>query len=68
MDIDNIKIKYETLNKELKQALSRMEKTDRVFIIKEAIKDLQRLCPHDNGTYDFTSSDECPYCGKKFVR
>ena len=66
MDIDNIKIKYETLNKELKQALSRMEKTDRVFIIKEAIKDLQTLCPHNNGHYDFSNTVECPYCGKKF--
>ena len=66
MDIDNIKIKYETLNKELKQALSRMEKTDRVFIIKEAIKDLQTLCPHNNGHYEFSNTHECPYCGIKF--
>lgn len=66
MDINNIKVKYETLNKELKQALSRMEKTDRVFIIREAIKDLQSLCPHNNGNYDFSTTDECPYCGKKF--
>ena len=66
MDINNIKVKYETLNKELKQAVSRMEKTDRVFIIREAIKDLQSLCPHNNGNYDFATTDECPYCGKKF--
>ena len=66
MDINGIKVKYETLNKELKQALSRMEKTDRVFIIREAIKDLQQLCPHNNGHYDFSSTEECPYCGKKF--
>ena len=67
MDINNIKIKYETLNKELKDALSRMEKTDKVFIIRDAIKDLQALCPHNNGNYDFSSEDECPYCGRKFV-
>ena len=66
MDIDNIKIKYETLNKELKQALSRMERTDRVFIIRDAIKDLQQLCPHNNGHYDFSNTEECPYCGKHF--
>lgn len=66
MDITNIKVKYESLNQELKQALSRMERTDRVFIIKDAIKDLQKLCPHNNGSYDFSDTEECPYCGKKF--
>ena len=66
MDITNIKAKYESLNQELKQALSRMERTDRVFIIRDAIKDLQKLCPHNNGNYDFSNEDECPYCGKRF--
>lgn len=66
MDINNIKVKYESLNKDLKQALSRMERTDRVFIIKEAIKDLQAICPHDNGSFDFTNTEYCPYCGKRF--
>lgn len=66
MDITSIKVKYETLNSELKQALARMEKTDRVFIIRDAIKDLQKLCPHNNGSYDFSDTEECPYCGKKF--
>ena len=66
MDINGIKVKYETLNKELKQALSRMEKTDKVFIIKDAIRELQALCPHSNGNYDFSDTDECPYCGKHF--
>ena len=66
MDINNIKIKYDTLNKELKQALAHMELTDRVFVIKDAIKDLQQLCPHNNGHYDFSNEEECPYCGKHF--
>ena len=66
MDMDNIKVQYETLNKELKQAVARMERTDRVFIIRDAIKDLQKLCPHSNGNYDFSDTEECPYCGKKF--
>ena len=66
MDINNIKVQYETLNKELKSAVSRMERTDRVFIIRDAIKDLQQLCPHDNGNYDFSTTEECPYCGKRF--
>lgn len=66
MDINSIKVQYATLNKDLKEALAHMEKTDKVFIIREAIKDLQHLCPHNNGSYDFSDTDECPYCGKKF--
>ena len=66
MDITNIKVKYEALNQELRHALARMEKTDRVFVIRDAIKDLQQLCPHNNGNYDFSDTEECPYCGKKF--
>lgn len=66
MDIKTIETKYHELNEELKQAVARMERTDRVFIIRDAIKDLQGLCPHNNGNYDFSTTDECPYCGKKF--
>lgn len=66
MDINTIKQKYAELNNELRQALGRMEKTDRVFVIRNAIKDLQTLCPHNNGNYDFSDTDECPYCGKHF--
>ena len=66
MDINNIKVKYDTLYQELKKALSHMERTDRIFIIRDAIKDLQQLCPHNNGSFDFSDTEECPYCGKKF--
>ena len=66
MDINSIKVKYDNLSKDLKQAVSRMEKTDRVFVIRDAIKDLQTLCPHDNGSFDFSTTEYCPYCGKKF--
>ena len=66
MDINSIKTKYDNLSKDLKQAVSRMEKTDKVFIIRDAIKDLQTLCPHDNGSFDFSTTEYCPYCGKKF--
>ena len=66
MDINSIKTKYESLNIELKQALSRMERTDKVIVIREAIKDLQQLCPHDNGSFDFSTTECCPYCGRKF--
>ena len=66
MNIDSIKNKYKELNIELKRALSGMERSDKVFIIRDAIKDLQHICPHSNGSYDFSDTDECPYCGKRF--
>ena len=66
MDINSIKAKYDNLSKDLKQAVSRMERTDRVFVIRDAIKELQTLCPHDNGSFDFSTTEYCPYCGRKF--
>ena len=66
MDINSIGAKYKELSAELKKTVAKMERTDRVFIIRDAIKDLQQLCPHNNGNYDFSDSDECPYCGKHF--
>ena len=66
MDINNIKTEYQHLNDELKQALAKMERSDRVFVIRDAIKDLQSLCPHSNGSFDFSETEKCPYCGKKF--
>lgn len=68
MNIDNIKTKYTELNAELKKAISTMQLSDKIFVIKEAIKDLQNVCPHNNGNYDFSTTDECPYCGKHFKR
>lgn len=66
MNIENIKDKYSELSKELKQVLSTMQRSDRVFVIRDEIKDLQALCPHSNGNYDFSDTGECPYCGRKF--
>lgn len=65
MDTNTIKSKYEALSAELKEVVSRMERTDRVFIIRDEIKDLQGLCPHSNGSYDFSNAEFCPYCGKR---
>lgn len=66
MEATEIKRRYNELSAELKKELSKMERSDRVFTIRDEIKDLQQLCPHDMGSYDFSQSDECPYCGKKF--
>ena len=66
MEITDIKTKYNALSIELKKALAKMERSDRVFTIRDEIKALQALCPHSNENYDFSKSDECPYCGKHF--
>lgn len=66
MDIKEIKTQYNNLNSELKTALSRMEYTDRIVAIRDAIKDLQMLCPHDDGHVNFSKTPKCPYCGRKF--
>ena len=65
MDTYEIKRKYDELSSELKQVVSRMERSDRVFAIRDQIKDLQHLCPHTNGGYDFSDAEFCPYCGKR---
>ena len=66
MEATDIKKKYTELSVELKKELSKMQRSDRVFTIRNEIKALQALCPHDIGNYDFSQADECPYCGKKF--
>lgn len=66
MEVNSIRDKYNELSSELKHALSTMERKDRVFVIRDEIKDLQKLCPHNSGNYDFSTSDECPYCHAKF--
>ena len=66
MEVIDIKKRYNELSDELKQALSKMERSDRVITIRDEIKALQKLCPHNMGHYDFSQSNECPYCGKKF--
>lgn len=66
MEIENIKDQYYKLSAELKRALGVMQRSDRVFAIRDEIKALQALCPHNNGSFDFTTEASCPYCGKRF--
>ena len=66
MEVTDIKQRYMELSAELKKELAKMERSDRVFTIRDEIKALQSLCSHNIGNYDFSQADECPYCGKKF--
>lgn len=62
MTQEEIKEQYQNLSSALKDALSRMELTDRIFTIKQEINSLQQLCPHSN---EFSQQGKCPYCGKR---
>ena len=62
MDINEIQKKYFQLSEELKDALSRMELSDQLFVIRREINSLQQLCPHST---NFSQDGECPYCGKR---
>jgi len=66
MIIDNIKEQYNQLSLQLRKALSTMERSDDVSTIREKIKNLQEICPHSDGTFDYSNQDVCPYCGRKF--
>ena len=66
MDINNIQDRYQTLSSDLKLALSTMELSERVHNIRQEIRDLQLLCPHNAGSFDYTKTGKCPYCGKTF--
>ena len=66
MDIENIHDRYQILSSDLKQALSTMELSERIHHIRQEIHDLQILCPHNAGSFDYSQTDRCPYCGKNF--
>lgn len=68
MSTDNIHVRYQQLAEELRTALSTMTLSDKVYNIRDEIKGLQELCPHNNGSFDFSATDNCPYCGKKFPK
>ena len=46
MNIDEIILKHEQLSKELKKAVSTMEKKDTIHSLYIQLKDLQEQCPH----------------------
>lgn len=58
MDKEMIKNVHHTLEQKLHFALSRMDRSQDVYILRKKIKELQSLCPHDG------ESEVCPYCGK----
>ena len=68
MTIEEIMARRDELNQKLHVALASMQKTDEVILLREAIKENQRQCPHFSAEYNFAVVDNiCPYCGGKLV-
>ena len=64
--IEEIIAEKERLDKELKIALSTMEKKNTIKEIQAKIHINQQRCPHIDAKYNFVWIDDtCPYCGKK---
>ena len=68
MTMEEVITTREQLNRELRMALSTMERSDRVFDIKKKIIENQAHCPHFSDKYNWAIIDDtCPYCGLHFA-
>lgn len=68
MNIDTIIETRQQLDKELRLALSTMEKKDTIQKIKMKIINNQKACPHFDHNYNWSIVDNtCPYCGMHFA-
>ena len=68
MKIEDIINRREELNRELKYALSTMERSDKINDIRLQIIENQKHCPHFDGNYNWAIiNDTCPYCGFHFA-
>lgn len=66
MNMDEIIQTHESLEQQLKIAVSTMEKKDTIRDIRARMIENQNRCPHFNFNYNWAVVDEkCPYCGKK---
>ena len=69
MTIEEIIKNKEELNQKLRFALSTMERSDKIYEIKKAIIENQKLCPHFDSNYNWAVvNDTCPYCGFHFSK
>ena len=67
MTIDEISLRMSELNAQLRQAISTMERSDKVIYIRNLIKEIQSECPHASDEFQLDKQHKvCPYCGKKF--
>lgn len=67
MNIDEIIKRHESLEQQLKFAVSTMEKKDTIYNIRKQIIENQNNCPHFSDKYNWTIAyNKCPYCGFEF--
>lgn len=66
MNMDEIIQTHESLEQQLKIAVSTMEKKDTIRDIRARMIENQNRCPHFDSNYNWAITNEkCPYCGKK---
>lgn len=66
MNISDIIATHQQLDKELRFALSTMERKDTIKSIKQRIIENQKQCPHIDSNYNWEVIDDiCPYCGMR---
>ena len=64
VNIDDIIERHESLERQLKFALSSFEKKEAVKQLRQEIINNQKQCPHLSDKYNWTvASNRCPYCG-----
>ena len=69
MKFDDIIKRHEELDHELHDALSIMERSDKIRQIRTEIIKNQAACPHVSDKYNWTAiNGKCPYCGFTFDR
>lgn len=68
MNIDDIIVRREQLDYQLRVALTTMERKNTIAEIRKEIIENQKSCPHFSTKYNWTVVDGvCPYCGQKLV-
>lgn len=66
MNIDEIIQEKESLECQIRNAASTMEKSDKLQYLFNKMQINQNKCPHFSSQYNWVQVDDhCPYCGKK---
>ena len=66
MTVEEISLQYKNLTEELIKALSKMEYTDDIRIVRQKMRKLQEICPHESEFFHIDKNNRvCPYCKKE---
>lgn len=68
MTIDEIKVARSNLEAEIHTAAASMELGTALRETYMKLKQLQAICPHEDGNFNYNHDSVCPICGKKINR